>query len=126
VCQRVMCQYLQNDEYKLVEHGEGYLRYKESKMINYPNPQKKKIYTNKIRSSQAMSSGWNRKEKYMLEKDNMMRHIKFLSYWIKTMIPPFTFTITQKDTNSRLRGQLIAFYVRIKNKTSIKKTLKEK
>jgi len=48
-------------------------------MINYQNPQKKN-YTNKIRSSQAISSGRNRKEKYMLEKDNMMRHIKFLNY----------------------------------------------
>jgi hypothetical protein len=40
----------------------------------------KKFYMNKIRSSQAISSGWNRKENYMLEKDNMMRHIKFLNY----------------------------------------------
>ena len=31
-----------------------------------------------------MSNGWNRKERYMLEKDNMTKHIKFLSYWVKT------------------------------------------
>jgi len=29
---------------------------------------------NKIRFIQAMSSGWNRKERYMLEKDIMTRH----------------------------------------------------
>jgi hypothetical protein len=65
---------------------------------------KKRIYTNKIRFSQAMSGGWNGKEKYMLEKNNITRHIKFLSYWIKTTIPLFTFTITQKYTNSRSEG----------------------
>jgi hypothetical protein len=65
---------------------------------------RKKIYANKIRFSQAMSSGWNRKEKFMFEKDNMTRYIKFLSYWIKTTIPLFTFTIIQKDTNSELGG----------------------
>jgi hypothetical protein len=65
---------------------------------------RKEIYANKIRFSQAMSSGWNRKEKFMFEKDNMTRYIKFLSYWIKTTIPPFTFTIIQKDTNSELGG----------------------
>ena len=59
---------------------------------------RKRIYMNKIRLSQAMSSGWNREERYMLKNDNMTRHIKFLSYWIKTTIPLFTFTITQKDT----------------------------
>jgi hypothetical protein len=48
-----------------------------------------------------MSNGWNRKERYMLKKDNMTGHIKFLSYWIKTTIPLFNFTITQKDTNNR-------------------------
>jgi hypothetical protein len=36
------------------------------------------------------------KKRYMLKKDNMTRHIKFLNYWIKTTIPPFTFTITKK------------------------------
>ena len=41
VCQRVKCQYMQNDKYKLVEHGEGYLRYQEPEMINYQNLQKK-------------------------------------------------------------------------------------
>jgi len=65
---------------------------------------RKEIYANKIRFSQAMSSGWNRKEKFMFEKDNMTRYIKFLSYWIKTTIPLFTFTIIQKDTNSELGG----------------------
>ena len=59
---------------------------------------RKEIYMNKIRFSQVMSSGWNREERYMLKNDNMTRHIKFLSYWIKTTIPLFTFTITQKDT----------------------------
>jgi len=29
---------------------------------------------NKIRSIQAMRSGWNRKKRYMLEKDIMTRH----------------------------------------------------
>jgi len=54
----------------------------------------------------------------MLEKDNMTKHIKFMSYWIKIMIPLFTFTITKKDTNNRLRRQLIVFYMRMKNETS--------
>jgi hypothetical protein len=71
-----------------------------------------------------MSSGWNRKERYMLKKDNMMRHIKFMSYWIKTTIPLFTFTITQKDTNNRTRGQLTAFCMRKKNETSTTKNSK--
>jgi len=74
-----------------------------------------------IRSNQVMSSGWNIKESYMLEKDNMTRHINFMSYWIKTTIPPFTFTITQKDTNSRSRRQLFAFFMRTKNETSTTK-----
>jgi hypothetical protein len=65
---------------------------------------RKGIYTKNIRFSQAMSSGWNIKERYMLKEDNMTRHIKFLSYWIKITIPSFTFTITQKDTNSGSRG----------------------
>ena len=82
------------------------------------------IYTNKIRSNQAMSSAWNRKEKYMLKKDNMTRHIKFLSYWIKTTIPLFTFTVTKKDSNSKSRGQLTVFYMRIKNKTNTTKNSK--
>jgi uncharacterized membrane protein (DUF106 family) len=73
---------------------------------------------NKIRSSQVISSGWNREKMYMLEKDNMTKHIKFMSYWIKIMIPLFTFTITKKDTNNRLRRQLIVFYMRMKNETS--------
>jgi hypothetical protein len=72
-----------------------------------------------------MSSGWNRKERYILEKDNMTRHIKFMSYWIKTTIPFFTFIITQKDTNSRSRGQLTAFYMKMKNETSTTKNSKE-
>jgi len=61
----------------------------------------------------------------MLEKDNMTRHIKFLSYWIKTTIPFFTFIKTKKDTNNILRGQLTAFYMRMKNKTSTSKNFKE-
>jgi uncharacterized membrane protein (DUF106 family) len=72
-----------------------------------------------------MSSGYNRKERYMSRKDNMMRHIKFMSYWIKIMIPFFTFTITKKETNNKSKAQLTAFYMRIKNKTSTIKTLKE-
>ena len=60
----------------------------------------------------------------MLKKDNMMRHIKFMSYWIKTTIPLFIFTITQKDTNSRSRGQFTAFYMRTKNKISTIKNSK--
>jgi hypothetical protein len=71
-----------------------------------------------------MSSGWNRKEKYMLKKDNMTRHIKFLSYWIKTTIPLFTFTVTKEDTNNKSRGQLTVFYMRIKNKTNTTKNSK--
>jgi hypothetical protein len=71
-----------------------------------------------------MSSGWNRKEMYMLEKDNMTRYIKFLSYWIKTMIPLFSFTITRKNTNSRSRGQLTALNMRMKNETSTTKNSK--
>jgi hypothetical protein len=71
-----------------------------------------------------MSSGWNRKEMYMLEKNNMTRHVKFLSYWIKTTIPLFTFTITQKETNSRTRAQLTAFCMRTKNETSTNKKSK--
>ena len=106
VCQRVNCQYLQNDEYKLIEHGKGYLRYQEPEMINI-RILRKWIYINNIRSS----SRWNKKERYMLLKDNMTRHIKFLSYWIKITIPLFTFTITQKYTNNRSRGQLTAFYM---------------
>jgi len=82
------------------------------------------IYINKIRSSQAMSIGWNRKEGYMLEKDNMTKHINFLSYWIKTTIPLFTFTITNKDTNSKSRGQLTVFYIRTRNRTSTTKNSK--
>jgi len=82
---------------------------------------------NKIRSSQAMSSGWNKKERYMLKKDNMTKHIKFLSYWIKITIPLFTFTITKKETNNRLRGQIAGFFfMRMKNETSTTKNSKEK
>ena len=44
VCQRVKCQYLQNDEYKLFEHGKGYLRYQKPEMINYQNPKKMDLY----------------------------------------------------------------------------------
>jgi hypothetical protein len=74
-----------------------------------------------------MSNGWNRKERYMLKKDNMTRHIKFPSYWIKTTILFFTFTITKKDTNSKSRGQLAAFYMREKKKeTSTTKNSKER
>ena len=86
---------------------------------------KKRIYTNKIRSNQAISNGWDRKEMYMPEKDNMTRHIKFLSYWIKTIIPLFTFTITKKDTNNVSRGQLTAFYMKMKNETNTTKNSKE-
>jgi len=71
-----------------------------------------------------MSSGWNRKKRYMHEKDNMMRNIKFLSYWIKTTIPPFTFTLTKKDTNNKSRGQLTVFYMRTKKKISTTKNFK--
>jgi len=71
-----------------------------------------------------MSSGCNRKEMYMLKKDNMTRHMKFMSYWIKTTIPLFTFTITQKDTNSGTRGQFTAFCMRTKNETSTSKNSK--
>jgi hypothetical protein len=60
----------------------------------------------------------------MLEKDNMTRHIKFLSYWIKTTILFFSFTITKKGINNRLRGQLIVFYMRTKNETSTTKKYK--
>jgi len=60
----------------------------------------------------------------MLEKGNMTRYIKFLSYWIKTMIPLFSFTITWKDTNSRSRGQLTAFNMSMKNETSTTKNSK--
>jgi hypothetical protein len=60
----------------------------------------------------------------MLKKYNMMRHIKFMSYWIKTTIPLFTFTITQKDTNRITRGQLTAFCMRMKNETSTTKNSK--
>ena len=60
----------------------------------------------------------------MLKEDNMTRHIKFLSYWIKTTIPLFTFTITQKDKNNGSRGLLTAFYMRTKNKTSTTKDSK--
>ena len=35
---------------------------------------RKGIYMNKISFSQAMSGGWNRKERCMLKEDNMMRH----------------------------------------------------
>ena len=108
VCQRVKYQYLQSYEYKLIEHEERY-QYQ---------------YMNNINFSQTMSSGWNRKEMYMLKEDNMTRHIKFLSYWIKTTIPLFTFTITQKDTNSGSRGQLTTFYMRTKNETSTTKDSK--
>ena len=47
-----------------------------------------------------------------------------MSYWIKTTIPLFIFNITQKDINSRLRGQFTAFYIRMKNKTSTTKNSK--
>jgi len=79
---------------------------------------------NKIRSSKAMIVDGIEKKRFMLEKDNMTRHIKFMSYWIKTMIPHFTFTITKKDTNSRSRGQLTTFYMRMKNETSATKNSK--
>jgi hypothetical protein len=71
-----------------------------------------------------MRSGFKRKERYMFKKDNMTRHINVLSYYIKTTIPLFTFTIIKKDTNSRSRGQLIVFYMRTKNKTSTTKNFK--
>ena len=47
-----------------------------------------------------------------------------MSYWIKTTIPFFTFTITQKDTNSRTRGQFTAFCIRMKNETNTTKNSK--
>jgi hypothetical protein len=56
----------------------------------------------------------------------MTKNIKFLSYWIKTMIPLFIFIITKKYTNSRSREKLIAFYMRMKNETSTTKNSKEK
>ena len=76
--------------------------------------------------SQTMSSGWNRKERHIIKKHNMTRHIKFTSNWIKTTIPLFTFTITKKDTNSISREQLASFYMRTKNKTSTIKNSKER
>jgi hypothetical protein len=85
-----------------------------------------KIYTNKIKSSQAMSNGWNEKERYMLEKDNIMRYIKFMSYWIKTTILLFTFTINKKYTNNRSRGHVSMFYMRTNDKTSTIKISKER
>jgi len=54
----------------------------------------------------------------------MTRHIKFMSYWIKTTTPHFTFTIIQKDTNNKLKGQLNTFYMRMKNETSTIKNSK--
>jgi hypothetical protein len=60
----------------------------------------------------------------MLEKDNMTKHIKFLSYWIKTTIPVFTFIITKKNTYNRSSEQLTTFYMRIKNETSTTKNSK--
>jgi hypothetical protein len=71
-----------------------------------------------------MSSRWNRKERNKLKKDNMMRYIKFMSYWITTTIPLFTFTITNKNINSKSRGQLTAFYTRTTNETSTTKNTK--
>ena len=124
VCQRVKCQYMQNDKYKLVEHREGYLRYQEPEMINI-RILRKWIYTNNIRSSQAISSRWNKKERYMLEKNNITRYIKFLSCWIKTTIPFFTFTVTKKESNNRSRGQFIAFCMGQRTKQVQPKTLKE-
>jgi hypothetical protein len=62
----------------------------------------------------------------MLEKYNMMRHIKFLSYLIKTTIPLLTFTIANRYTNNRSRGQLAAFHMRMKNETSTTKHFKER
>ena len=62
---------------------------------------------------------------YMPEKDNMTRHIKFMSYWIKIIIPLFTFTITKKDTNNISGGQLTAFYMKMKNETNTTKNSKE-
>jgi len=42
------------------------------------------------------------------------------------MILLFTFIITKKDINGRLRGYLAAFYMRTKNKTSTTKNSKER
>jgi hypothetical protein len=61
----------------------------------------------------------------MLEKDNMTRYIKFMSYWMKTMIPFSTFTITKNDINSRSSGQSTAFYIRMKDKISTTKNSKK-
>jgi hypothetical protein len=55
----------------------------------------------------------------------MTRHIKFMSYWIKIMIPLFTFTMIKKDTNSKSKAQLTTFYMRINNKTSTTKNSKD-
>jgi hypothetical protein len=73
-----------------------------------------------------MSNGWNEKERYMLEKDNIMRYIKFMSYWIKTTILLFTFTINKKYTNNRSRGHVSMFYMRTNDKTSTIKISKER
>jgi len=62
---------------------------------------------------------------YMLEKDNMTRHIEFLSHWVKTTIYLFTFTVTKKDTNNISKRQLTVFYMRMKNKISTTKNFKE-
>jgi hypothetical protein len=78
-----------------------------------------------IKSNQVMSSGWNRKESYMLEKDNMTRHIKFMSYWIKTTIPPFTFTITQNTQIVDRDDNFLYFSCGQRMKQVQPKTLKE-
>ena len=83
---------------------------------------KKRLDTKKIISSQVM----NRKERYMFKKNNMMRHIKFLSSWIKIVIPLLTFTITKKDRNNKSRGQFATFYMRFKNEASTTKDTKER
>jgi hypothetical protein len=44
---------------------------------------------------------------------------------MKTMIPPFTFTITKNDTNNRSSGQPIAFCMRMKDKISTTKNSKK-
>lgn len=58
----------------------------------------------------------------MPKKSNNMRYIKFMSNYIKALIPILTFTITKEETNSRSnsrsRGKLATFYTRTKNEVN--------
>jgi hypothetical protein len=58
---------------------------------------------NNIRSSQAISSGWNRKKKvYARERQHDETH-KVSKLLDQNNDTSFCLTITQKDTNNRLR-----------------------